>query len=102
MTFFLYNFFSFFLIISSTTLVMAQDTIRLPKQILNLSSDVRVATNALLADKSKRQLSLIDSESLSESIRLNCLLDLSANKALVATRTSEDKLRICLGRRIVS
>ena len=64
MTFFLYNFFSFFLIISSTTLVMAQDTIRLPKQILNLSSDVRVATNALLADKSKRQLSLIDSESL--------------------------------------
>lgn len=45
---------------------MAQNTIRLPKQILNLSSDTRVATNALLADKSKRQLSLIDSESLSK------------------------------------
>lgn len=62
----MYNFFSFFLIISSTTWVRAQNAIRLPKQILNLSSDSRVATNALLADKSKRQLSLIDLESLSK------------------------------------
>lgn len=35
-----------------------------PKQILNLSSDARIATNALLADKAKRQLSIIDAESL--------------------------------------
>ena len=66
MVHFLYNFFSFFLIISSLSVAAAQESIRYPKQILNLSSDVRVATNALLADKSKRQLSLIDSESLAK------------------------------------
>ncbi len=47
-------------------MALAQNAIRYPKQILNLSSDVRIATNALLADKSKRQLSLIDSESLAK------------------------------------
>lgn len=63
---FLYNFFSFFLIIGVLSAGAAQESIRYPKQILNLSSDARVATNALLADKSKRQLSLIDSESLAK------------------------------------
>ncbi len=66
MAHFLFNFFSFFLIIGLLSVAAAQDSIRYPKQILNLSSDVRVATNALLADKSKRQLSLIDSESLAK------------------------------------
>ena len=66
MVHFLYNFFSFLLIFASLSTAAAQDSIRYPKQILNLSSDIRVATNALLADKSKRQLSLIDSESLAK------------------------------------
>ena len=65
---YLYNFLSFFLIIGAATLVAAQDVVHYPKQILNLSSDVRVATNALLADKSKRQLSLVDSISLSKGL----------------------------------
>lgn len=66
MVFFSYNFLSFILIVITSSSALAQNTIRYPKQILNLSSDARVSTNALLADKSKRQLSLIDSESLSK------------------------------------
>lgn len=61
----LYNFLTFFLTFNLSITVLAQD-ILFPKQILNLSADERVSTNALLADKSKRQLSVIDSK---------CLLD---------------------------
>lgn len=45
---------------------LAQNSTKYPKQILNLSSDERITTNVLLADKSKRQLSLIDIESLTK------------------------------------
>ncbi len=64
----LYNFLSFFFILCVGPAAFAQNTFKLPKQILNLSSDSRVATNALLADKSKRQLSLIDAESLTNGL----------------------------------
>ncbi len=62
--FFLYNFFSVLTIVGFANSAIAQNTARYPKQVLNLSADLRIATNALLADKSKRQLSLIDLESL--------------------------------------
>ena len=39
-----------------------------PNQVLNISSDMRVATNALLADKTQRQLSVVDLKSLNEGI----------------------------------
>lgn len=74
------NFFSYFLILSISTSVLAQESIRYPKQILNLSSDIRIATNALLADKSKRQLSLIDHESLANgAIKENYSIDIGKN-----------------------
>lgn len=43
-------------------------TISLPKQVLNISNDPRVTTNALLADKAQRQLSLIDLKSLVDGV----------------------------------
>lgn len=61
---FLYNFFSLLSIFMIASTTYAQNTVLYPKQILNLSADQRIATNALLADKSTRQLSLIDIESL--------------------------------------
>ena len=70
----MYNFFSLLILFSLAQISLthsamaqtnAQNSVQYPKQILNLSSDQRIATNALLADKSKRQLSLIDIESLS-------------------------------------
>jgi murein L,D-transpeptidase YafK len=69
MMFFLYNFLSIFLILGSVSTGFAQDTASLPsaqypKQILNLSTDPRIQTNALLADKSKRKLTLIDQAGL--------------------------------------
>lgn len=80
MVYLLYNFFSFFLIFCSITTALAQETIRYPKQILNLSADVRVATNALLADKSKRQLSLIDHESLAKgATKEDYVIDIGKN-----------------------
>ena len=60
-----YNFLSFFITLALSFPVFAQDNLY-PKQILNLSADERVSTNALLADKSKRQLSVIDSKCLAE------------------------------------
>lgn len=39
-----------------------------PLQVLNLSTDDRIKTNALLADKSKRLLSLIDGDALSTGV----------------------------------
>src|ERR1700740_146238 len=59
------NFLSFFITLQMAVTAIAQDNL-FPKQILNLSSDERVTTNALLADKSKRQLSVIDSKCLAE------------------------------------
>ena len=64
MLFILNNFFIFLLILVLTGTSFAQNKTKYPKQLLNLSSDERVATNALLADKSTRQLSLFDSDSL--------------------------------------
>lgn len=40
------------------------DKSQFPAQVLNLSSDERVSTNVLLADKSKRLLSVVDKETL--------------------------------------
>lgn len=64
MVFKLYSFFIFLATSVFASTLLAQNATKFPKQILNLSSDERVSTNALLADKSKRQLSLIDAESL--------------------------------------
>ncbi len=67
MMLFLYNFLTFFLLsfpANSQTLAADGQPIMYPRQIVHLSSDPRVLTNALLADKSKRQLSLFDSASL--------------------------------------
>jgi murein L,D-transpeptidase YafK len=51
-----------------------------PRQILNLSADERVSTNALLADKSKRQLSVIDSKCLLEgSVKEQYSIDIGKN-----------------------
>lgn len=61
---FLYNFFSIVLLVSSANSSPQVEAINYPKQILNLSSDSRILTNVLLADKTKRQLSLIDLSSL--------------------------------------
>ena len=69
MMIFLSNFFSLLLIclwLSPVSAQKSQPLTHYPKQVLNLSSDQRIAANALLADKSKRQLSLIDLESLNK------------------------------------
>ena len=47
-----------------TPALLAEEQILLPKQVLNISSDERVKTNALLADKSQRVLSLVDQKVL--------------------------------------
>ena len=59
------NFLSFFIAFILSFSAMAQD-ILFPRQILSLSTDERVSTNALLADKSKRQLSVIDQKCLAD------------------------------------
>lgn len=62
---FLYNFLSLlFLSLLTASAAFSEQAPQYPSQILNLSSDERVSTNVLLADKSKRALSLLDSESL--------------------------------------
>lgn len=51
-----------------------------PKQILNLSSDERIITNALLADKSQRILSLIDQKCFSEgTVKEKYTIDIGKN-----------------------
>ncbi|AGH95060.1 hypothetical protein A11Q_842 [Pseudobdellovibrio exovorus JSS] len=84
MLLFLYNFLSFLIIFSFSHKAIATGPdsgpeameiklipapsieAKYPKQILNLSTDERISTNALLADKTKRQLSVIDLSSLSQ------------------------------------
>ncbi len=74
------NFFSFLIAFSLSVFAFSQEAIRYPKQILNLSADARVATNALLADKSKRQLSLIDAESLAKGgTKESYIIDIGKN-----------------------
>lgn len=68
---FLSNFLSFFLILAAAATgftQQAQDEVMFPIQIINLSRDERISTNALLADKAKRQLSLMDSDSLAKGM----------------------------------
>lgn len=101
MMFFLYNFFSFLIITSFTGIAFAQETIRYPKQILNLSADKRIATNALLADKTKRQLSLIDLEGLKTGqIKEQYTIDIGKNtgdkKKKDDSRTPEGIYRLLL------
>jgi murein L,D-transpeptidase YafK len=62
----LFNFLTGIILIFSVSFAHAQPI--LPRQILNLSSDERVTTNALLADKSQRELSVIDFKSFTEGI----------------------------------
>ena len=56
------------------TLFLAQRTLAddlkplFPSQVLSISSDLRVATNALLADKSQRRLSLVDFRVLTDGV----------------------------------
>ena len=52
------------LLFSGRTFAESAGVLRFPKQILNISSDERVKTNTLLADKDERKLSVIDHESL--------------------------------------
>ncbi len=65
------NYLSLFLIliilIQSPNL-LAEESLQRPQQILNLSQDSRITTNALLADKSQRALSLIDLKSFNEGL----------------------------------
>lgn len=68
---FLYNFLSFFIILAAAATGFSQQSpveVKYPIQIINLSRDERIATNALLADKAKRQLSLMDAESLTSGL----------------------------------
>lgn len=65
---FLYNFLPFFLLVAPLDFALAEGPVRFPRQILNLSADERIMTNALLADKSKRQLSVIDHDSLTSGV----------------------------------
>jgi len=57
---FLFNFLTSLFLIFSAGFAHAQ--LILPRQVLNLSSDERVSTNALLADKSQRQLTVINNK----------------------------------------
>jgi murein L,D-transpeptidase YafK len=77
MMIFLYN---FLLILTIGVMSHAEEPIKFPIQIINLSSDERIATNALLADKAKRQLSLMDAESLSKgTIKVQYSIDIGKN-----------------------
>lgn len=81
---FLFNFlsFSFVLVVglSSQAQGEVQEKPQRPKQILNLSSDERIATNGLLADKSQRELSVIDLESFqSGKIKDKYTIDIGKN-----------------------
>jgi len=62
----LFNFLTAVFLIFSVSFAHAQPIF--PRQILNLSSDERVTTNALLADKSQRELSVVDFKSFSEGV----------------------------------
>lgn len=62
----LFNFLSFFYLLVLASAALADNKILLPKQVLNISSDTRVSTNALLADKSQRLLSLVDQKTLAD------------------------------------
>ncbi len=77
---FVYNFLSFLLILTAGVYSHADGAVKFPIQIINLSSDERIATNALLADKAKRQLSLMDAESLSKgTVKVNYNIDIGKN-----------------------
>jgi murein L,D-transpeptidase YafK len=77
---FLHNFLSFLLILTAGMHSHAEKPVKFPIQIINLSSDERIATNALLADKAKRQLSLMDAESLSKgTVKVNYSIDIGKN-----------------------
>jgi murein L,D-transpeptidase YafK len=87
MMIFLYNFLSFLLIFTIGLTSLAEEPVKFPIQIINLSSDERIATNALLADKAKRQLSLMDAESLSKgTIKVQYSID-------IGKKTGEKKKR---------
>ena len=64
----MFNFLSLTLSLFCAFSVFAEDSAqpKFPKQVLNLSADERVRTNALLADKNDRQLNVVDLPSLNE------------------------------------
>lgn len=85
MTNFLFNFLSGLLVVSISLTSWAQEnsapipttSAQYPMQVINLSSDERIATNALLADKSKRKLTVIDQECLTNgSIKEQYTIDI--------------------------
>ncbi|MEQ1724153.1 MAG: L,D-transpeptidase family protein [Pseudobdellovibrio sp.] len=83
----MYNFLSFLFIFTTGVLSHAEEPVKYPIQIINLSSDERIATNALLADKAKRQLSLMDAESLSKgTVKVQYSID-------IGKKTGEKKKR---------
>lgn len=76
----LYNLFSLLILSSFAQQGTPPGNIHYPKQILNLSADSRISTNVLLADKTKRVLSLIDLDSLNNGrIREQYTIDIGKN-----------------------